>query len=121
MQKSRDDDADALAAEILAGLPRNAEISSLARDLADAILHLSAIRLARRELLAPPPEGDHLEDQPDEDDARPRHCRVSDSLRDNGEALRRMGEYERKAISRRNGLIRRLDDLTIEIRRQNVG
>ncbi len=120
MPSSREDDADVLVSEILAGLPRDAEISSLARDLAGAILHLSAIRVARRHVFAPPKPRDHLEDVHGEDGAGRAHRLVSDILADGGQALRRMAEYERKAISRRNGLIRRLDDLTIEIKRRNA-
>lgn len=120
LRTSREDDADALAAEILAGCPRDAEISSLARDMADAILHLSAIRVARRHLFAPPHSRDHREAQPDEDGAGRGTRPVSDVFRDGGQALRVIDDYERKAISRRNGLIRRLDYLTLEIMRRTT-
>lgn len=110
-----------LTAEILTNLPSDAEISRLAQDLADAILHLSAIRIAKRHLLASPEPADRLEHPQDQDDARLAHLRAPDPISKGGQALRRIAAYERKAISRRNGLIRRLDYLTLEMRRQHAG
>jgi len=120
-REQRVGDAEALAGEILAGLPPDAEIARLAVDLAEAaMLYLNAVRSAKLALYAPGVavgavaaggEGEG------EDAAR---GRLHAAALAQGEvaAARRLANYERKATSWRNGLIRRLDHLTLEARRR---
>ncbi len=119
-REQRMGDAEALAGEILAGLPPDAEIARLAGDLAEAMLYLNAVRAAQLALYTPGEavgtaaaggEGDG------EDAARGR-LHAAAPVQGEVAAARRLADYERKAISGRSGLIRRLDYLTLEARRR---
>lgn len=106
---------------LLSGCPREEEVVRVARDLADAILHLHAVRSASRPPLARPSPARH--GQEDACGAAPGDAAAllaSSFLAKGGRAARRMVEYERKATSRRAELIRRLDYLTIEARRRST-
>ena len=119
-REQRVGDAEALAGEILAGLPPDAEIARLAVDLAEAMLYVNAVRSAKLALYAQgvavgaAAAGGEGEG---EDAARSR-LHAAALVQGEVAAARRLANYERKATSWRNGLIRRLDHLTLEARRR---
>lgn len=99
-REARSQQAALLAEDILSGLPRSAEIEVVAGDLAEAMLQLAAVRSASLALYAT------REDEAGEPSA---------VLLQPGSLI----QYERKAVSRRNALIRRLDYLSLEARRRD--
>jgi hypothetical protein len=113
-------DAEALAGEVLAGLPPDAEIARLAVNLAEAMLYLNAVRSAKLALYAP---GEAVGTaatggEGEGEDAARGSLHAAALAQGEVAAARRLANYERKATSWRNGLIRRLDHLTLEARRR---
>ncbi len=103
-REARAEQARLLADDLLSGLPRNKEIELVARDLAEAMLQLAAVgavsltRYGARE----------------DDESEPTAVLLQyDSISERG-----LAQYERKALSRRNALIRQLDWLSLEARRR---
>jgi hypothetical protein len=99
-REARSEQAKLLAEDILSGLPQSAEIEVVAGDLAEAMLQLAAVRSASLALYAT------REDEAGEPSA---------VVLQPGSLV----QYERKAVSRRNALVRRLDYLSLEVRRRD--
>ena len=97
--------AELIAEDILSSLPRSAEIDTVAHDLAEAMLQVAAVRSASLARYAAR-EGEA---------GNPTAVLLQDNNVPGGSLI----QYERKAVSRRNALIRRLDYLSLEARRRD--
>jgi hypothetical protein len=96
-------------------------VQQAAMDLSDAILHLNDITRAQASLLAEGCPAGRADAQPGHEDEGQGHMAHALALIiDNARSLRVMEAYHRKARSRRDRLIKRLDHAILEARRREA-